>query len=401
MLKLAPHRPSAEKGDKLSPFSGHHATAQYVASLHGVNEKTIRRAGEFAEVVDGTPTRPLAGSSCWRCSIHKGDKLSPLSESGSSCYGATVPPPLAPHRPPADNGVKLTPLSGSRATARQQGDLKLKLAHGRPPEDEKVENFSTFSGSAAATARHVGVMFGVGEKTVRNTAEVAEVVDCSAAERPDAQTRAPSTARLYGASQQCARPVHALTCRPLVGRGICYSHVHIPTTENKDNLSLFSGSHAPSRQLGDLRRAQPTVYRKGGKIFRLFWACCAASEKEDNLSTFTAGTEVRPTEVKLTSVRPHSRFALCPDNGVNLTPLSAGTEVRSTHCVSCATMATRKSGKIYHLFGLRSDRAAAERYNGSVCCADAYALSCPLRSLRLCCSRVLTPRSQSSITDVS
>jgi hypothetical protein len=58
-----------------------------------------------------------------------------------------------------------------------------------------VENFSTFSGSAAATARHVGVMFGVGEKTVRNTAEVAEVVDCSAAERPDAQTRAPPTVR--------------------------------------------------------------------------------------------------------------------------------------------------------------------------------------------------------------
>jgi hypothetical protein len=123
--------------------------------------------------------------------------------------------------------------------------------------------------------------------------------------------RAPSTARLYGASQQCARPAHAPTCRPLVGRAIC-SHVHIPTTENKDNLSLFSESHAPSRQLGDLRRAQPTVYRKGRKICALFRASCdraatgrpAASEKVDNLSTFTAGTEVRPTEVKLTSLSP-------------------------------------------------------------------------------------------------
>ena len=55
-----------------------------------MSEKTVRNAAEDAEAVDGTPTRPLAGSSCWRCSIHKGDKLSPLSESGSSCYGATT-----------------------------------------------------------------------------------------------------------------------------------------------------------------------------------------------------------------------------------------------------------------------------------------------------------------------
>jgi len=52
MLKLAPHRPSTENGDKLSPFSGSHATSQYVASLYGVNEKTVRRAGEFAEAID-------------------------------------------------------------------------------------------------------------------------------------------------------------------------------------------------------------------------------------------------------------------------------------------------------------------------------------------------------------
>ncbi len=51
-MKLAPHRPSPEKEDNLSSFSGHNATSRYVASLHGVNEKTVRRAGEFAEVVD-------------------------------------------------------------------------------------------------------------------------------------------------------------------------------------------------------------------------------------------------------------------------------------------------------------------------------------------------------------
>jgi hypothetical protein len=49
------------------------------------------------------------------------------------------------------------------------------LAQGRPPESEKVVKFTTFSGSAA-TARHVGGMFGVGEKTVRNAAEFAEGV---------------------------------------------------------------------------------------------------------------------------------------------------------------------------------------------------------------------------------
>jgi 16S rRNA G966 N2-methylase RsmD len=36
----------------LSSFSGHNATSRFVASLHGVNEKTVRRAGEFAKAVD-------------------------------------------------------------------------------------------------------------------------------------------------------------------------------------------------------------------------------------------------------------------------------------------------------------------------------------------------------------
>jgi methylase of polypeptide subunit release factors len=52
-MKLAQGRPpEGEKVDKLSTFSGSAATSRYVASLHGVNEKTARRAGEFAEVVD-------------------------------------------------------------------------------------------------------------------------------------------------------------------------------------------------------------------------------------------------------------------------------------------------------------------------------------------------------------
>ena len=62
---------------------------------------------------------------------------------------------------------------------------QMKLAQGRPPEDEKVVNFTTFSGSAA-TARHVGGMFGVGEKTVRNAAEFAKAVDTLAEIEPKA-----------------------------------------------------------------------------------------------------------------------------------------------------------------------------------------------------------------------
>jgi len=159
-------------------------------------------------------------------------------------------------------------------------------------------------------------------------------------------------------------------------------------------------------------RAQPTVSRKGGKICPLFRACSdraatgrpAASEKGEKFSPFTAGTEVRP----------HSHFALSPENKDNLSLFYGGSRSAPPHCgktyhrnspsnrcISCAMVATRKGGQFDLLFGAPCDRAAAERYNGSVCCAAAYALSCPLRSLRLCCSRVLTPRSQSSITDVS
>ena len=52
-MKLSHGRPAENgKGDNLSPFSGNHATSRYIASFHGVNEKTVRRAGEFAEVLD-------------------------------------------------------------------------------------------------------------------------------------------------------------------------------------------------------------------------------------------------------------------------------------------------------------------------------------------------------------
>jgi len=78
------------KGGKFFRLFWAHATSRYVGEIFGVSEKTVRNAAEAAEAVDGTPTRPLAGSSCWRCSIHKGRNLRPVSESGSSCYGATT-----------------------------------------------------------------------------------------------------------------------------------------------------------------------------------------------------------------------------------------------------------------------------------------------------------------------
>jgi 16S rRNA G966 N2-methylase RsmD/uncharacterized DUF497 family protein len=61
---------------------------------------------------------------------------------------------LAPHRPPADNAVKITAFSGRSATARQLGDI-----------------------------------FGVGEKTVRNAGEFAKVVDALAEIVPEAAER--------------------------------------------------------------------------------------------------------------------------------------------------------------------------------------------------------------------
>jgi len=51
-MKLAPHRPSTEKGANFAPFSGRHATSKYVASLYGVGDRTVRYAAEFAKAVD-------------------------------------------------------------------------------------------------------------------------------------------------------------------------------------------------------------------------------------------------------------------------------------------------------------------------------------------------------------
>jgi hypothetical protein len=142
-------------------------------------------------------------------------------------------------------------------------------------------------------------------------------------------------------------------------------------SDSEDKLSSWSGSNATARQLGDLR--QP--------------------ENKDNLSLFYSGEpKCAPRGQIVPVLRREPKCAPTRDSCQSRPP---------NRCISCAMMATRKSGKIYHLFGLRIARAATGRYNGSVCCAVAYALSCPLRSLRLCWSRVLTPRSQSSITDVS
>jgi methylase of polypeptide subunit release factors len=53
MVKLAHGRPPVGKKDeKFSSFSGSTATARYVASLHGVSDRTVQNAGKFAEVVD-------------------------------------------------------------------------------------------------------------------------------------------------------------------------------------------------------------------------------------------------------------------------------------------------------------------------------------------------------------
>ena len=54
-----------------------------------------------------------------------------------------------------------------------------------PLQRSSVVNFTTETGSAA-TARQVGSMFGVGEKTVRNAAEFAEAVDAIAEVAPEA-----------------------------------------------------------------------------------------------------------------------------------------------------------------------------------------------------------------------
>ena len=63
---------------------------------------------------------------------------------------------------------------------------QLKLKQGRP--NEKVENFTTFSGSAA-TSRTLGALHGVSERTVRNAAEFAKAVDSVAEIKPEAAQR--------------------------------------------------------------------------------------------------------------------------------------------------------------------------------------------------------------------
>ena len=63
----------------------------------------------------------------------------------------------------------------------------LKLAPHRPSTENAV-NFTAFSGRSA-TARQLGEIFGVSEKTVRNAAEFAEVVDALAEIEPEAAAR--------------------------------------------------------------------------------------------------------------------------------------------------------------------------------------------------------------------
>jgi hypothetical protein len=59
MLKLAPHRPSTEKAEKFSAFSGHDATSRQLGAIFGVSYRTVQNAAEFAEVViPSVPTAP-------------------------------------------------------------------------------------------------------------------------------------------------------------------------------------------------------------------------------------------------------------------------------------------------------------------------------------------------------
>jgi len=51
MLKRAPHRP-ADKGDKLSPLAESGKTAEQVATVFGVDSRTVYRAAEFADAFE-------------------------------------------------------------------------------------------------------------------------------------------------------------------------------------------------------------------------------------------------------------------------------------------------------------------------------------------------------------
>ena len=62
---------------------------------------------------------------------------------------------------------------------------QIKLAQGRPSEDEKKVNLTSFSGGNA-TSRQLSEILGVGEKTVRRAGEFAEAVDALAEIEPKA-----------------------------------------------------------------------------------------------------------------------------------------------------------------------------------------------------------------------
>jgi hypothetical protein len=129
----------------------------------------------------------------------------------------------------------------------------LKLAHGRPPKGEKEENFSSFPGSDA-TSRHVASLHGVSDRTVQNAAEFAEVVIPSVPTTPT--TRAP----------------HGAACSSNASR------------ERESIVSVWWGS-------GSFAHIIHTDFTAGTKARPRFVLC---PEKVDKLSTFTAGTEVRP-----------------------------------------------------------------------------------------------------------
>jgi len=126
------------RNDKLVLLDGHHRYE--LAQKHGLNFNTVEMEFDDAsEAVQWVLRNQLA-----RRNLTDEQRTLVLGR-----YYNTLK--LAPHRPSTDNGVKITPLSGSHATARQLGET-----------------------------------FGVSEKTVRNAAEFAKVVDALAEVEPEA-----------------------------------------------------------------------------------------------------------------------------------------------------------------------------------------------------------------------
>jgi hypothetical protein len=141
-MKLAPHRPTKEekKGEKFSPFSGHHATARKVAKETGVSWRTIH-----ADAPKGRKMYKIC-----TFSLRRNLTDSQRTEVIGRIY----------------NTLKQNPVLNLKQF--QSGE------NGEGAEDRE-EKFTSRKGSDA-TARAVAKATGVSEKTVRNAGKFAEAV---------------------------------------------------------------------------------------------------------------------------------------------------------------------------------------------------------------------------------